>query len=79
MTFSPVQVAWRRNPTTGDAPPLTPGASVGLCRNPGRLDEDGLAKYIESERVTNTAARPRARTGSLSAGHSCAPTHPERG
>ncbi|MFF1901169.1 hypothetical protein [Streptomyces sp. NPDC058206] len=27
--------------------------------DPGQLDEDGLAKRIESERVTNTADRPR--------------------
>jgi uncharacterized protein (TIGR03089 family) len=35
--------------------PLAAGGSVVLCRHLGRLDEDGLAKRIESERVTNTA------------------------
>ncbi|WP_406420165.1 TIGR03089 family protein [Streptomyces sp. NBC_00842] len=38
--------------------PLATGGSVVLCRHVDRLDEDGLAKRIESERVTNTAARP---------------------
>ncbi|MDN3023003.1 TIGR03089 family protein [Streptomyces sp. S.PB5] len=35
--------------------PLATGGSVVLCRNLGRLGEDGLAKRIESERVTATA------------------------
>ncbi|MFE7795301.1 TIGR03089 family protein [Streptomyces sp. NPDC057460] len=35
--------------------PLTAGGSVVLCRHLGQLDEDGLAKRVESERVTNTA------------------------
>ncbi|MFF3355146.1 TIGR03089 family protein [Streptomyces sp. NPDC002917] len=35
--------------------PLAAGGSVVLCRHLGRLDEDGLAKRVESERVTNTA------------------------
>ncbi|MET8128458.1 TIGR03089 family protein [Streptomyces sp. NPDC005065] len=35
--------------------PLAAGGSVVLCRHLGQLDEDGLAKRIESERVTNTA------------------------
>lgn len=38
--------------------PLTTGGSVVLCRHVDRLDKDGLAKRIESERVTNTAVRP---------------------
>ncbi|MFB6779457.1 TIGR03089 family protein [Streptomyces sp. NPDC056352] len=36
--------------------PLATGGSVVLCRHLDRLDEDGLAKRVESERVTNTAA-----------------------
>jgi hypothetical protein len=28
---------------------------VVLCRHPDRLDEDAMAKRIESERVTTTA------------------------
>ncbi|WP_406427579.1 TIGR03089 family protein [Streptomyces sp. NBC_01589] len=35
--------------------PLAAGGSVILCRHLGQLDEDGLAKRVESERVTNTA------------------------
>ncbi|MET8326443.1 TIGR03089 family protein [Streptomyces sp. NPDC005181] len=35
--------------------PLAAGGSVVLCRHLGHLDEDGLAKRVESERVTNTA------------------------
>ncbi|MET9475312.1 TIGR03089 family protein [Streptomyces sp. NPDC002922] len=35
--------------------PLAAGGSVVLCRHLGRLDGDGLAKRVESERVTNTA------------------------
>ncbi|MFE4959564.1 TIGR03089 family protein [Streptomyces sp. NPDC056653] len=35
--------------------PLAAGGSVVLCRHLGQLNEDGLAKRIESERVTNTA------------------------
>ncbi|MEE1808305.1 TIGR03089 family protein [Streptomyces sp. BE133] len=35
--------------------PLVTGGSVVLCRHLGQLGEDGLAKRIESERVTNTA------------------------
>ncbi|MFP1629500.1 TIGR03089 family protein [Streptomyces sp. 5K101] len=35
--------------------PLVAGGSVVLCRNLGELSEDGLAKRIESERVTGTA------------------------
>ncbi|MGW8887888.1 TIGR03089 family protein [Streptomyces sp. NPDC055749] len=35
--------------------PLASGASVVLCRHLGQLDEEGLAKRVESERVTNTA------------------------
>jgi uncharacterized protein (TIGR03089 family) len=35
--------------------PLATGGSVVLCRNLGQLDEEGLAKRIESERVTATA------------------------
>ncbi|MEU7056985.1 TIGR03089 family protein [Streptomyces sp. NPDC046197] len=35
--------------------PLAAGGSVVLCRNLDRLDEDALAKRIESERVTATA------------------------
>lgn len=35
--------------------PLATGGSVVLCRNLSRLDEEGLAKRIESERVTATA------------------------
>ncbi|MFF0288253.1 TIGR03089 family protein [Streptomyces sp. NPDC005262] len=35
--------------------PLAAGASVVLCRHLGQLDGDGLAKRVESERVTNTA------------------------
>ncbi|MEU8677181.1 TIGR03089 family protein [Streptomyces sp. NPDC048560] len=35
--------------------PLAAGASVVLCRHLGQLDEEGLAKRVESERVTNTA------------------------
>ncbi|MCX4787113.1 TIGR03089 family protein [Streptomyces sp. NBC_01221] len=34
--------------------PLAAGASVVLCRHLGQLDEGGLAKRIESERVTNS-------------------------
>ncbi|MFE9867066.1 TIGR03089 family protein [Streptomyces sp. NPDC005506] len=35
--------------------PLAAGGSVVLCRHLGQLDEDGLVKRVESERVTNTA------------------------
>ncbi|MFD4857793.1 TIGR03089 family protein [Streptomyces atratus] len=35
--------------------PLATGGSVVLCRHLGQLGEDGLAKRVESERVTNTA------------------------
>ncbi|MET8419423.1 TIGR03089 family protein [Streptomyces sp. NPDC005134] len=35
--------------------PLASGGSVVLCRHLGQLDEAGLAKRVESERVTNTA------------------------
>ncbi|MEN2419612.1 TIGR03089 family protein [Streptomyces rimosus] len=35
--------------------PLAAGGSVVLCRNPDRLDADGLAKREESERVTHRA------------------------
>ncbi|MFD3654260.1 TIGR03089 family protein [Streptomyces sp. NPDC058620] len=35
--------------------PLAAEASVVLCRHLGQLDEEGLAKRVESERVTNTA------------------------
>ncbi|MFB7597968.1 TIGR03089 family protein [Streptomyces sp. NPDC056160] len=35
--------------------PLAAGGSVVLCRNLDRLDEDALAKRIESERITTTA------------------------
>ncbi|MEV5684240.1 TIGR03089 family protein [Streptomyces sp. NPDC052164] len=35
--------------------PLAAGGSVVLCRHLGQLGEDGLAKRVESERVTNTA------------------------
>jgi uncharacterized protein (TIGR03089 family) len=35
--------------------PLASGGSVVLCRNLGELSEDGLAKRVESERVTGTA------------------------
>ncbi|WP_371799552.1 TIGR03089 family protein [Streptomyces sp. NBC_01707] len=35
--------------------PLAAGGSVVLCRHLGQLDDDGLAKRVESERVTNTA------------------------
>ncbi|MGW0777574.1 TIGR03089 family protein [Streptomyces sp. NPDC002835] len=35
--------------------PLASGGSVVLCRNLGELSEDGLAKRVESERVTDTA------------------------
>ncbi|WP_037852932.1 TIGR03089 family protein [Streptomyces sp. NRRL S-340] len=35
--------------------PLAAGGSVVLCRNLDRLDEAGLAKRIESERITATA------------------------
>ncbi len=35
--------------------PLAAGGSVVLCRHIGQLDADGLAKRVESERVTNTA------------------------
>ncbi|WP_411089035.1 TIGR03089 family protein [Streptomyces sp. 061-3] len=35
--------------------PLAAGGSVVLCRHLDQLDEDGLAKRVESERVTNTA------------------------
>ncbi|WSA77175.1 TIGR03089 family protein [Streptomyces sp. NBC_01799] len=34
--------------------PLAAGGSVVLCRHLEQLDEDGLAKRVESERVTNT-------------------------
>ncbi|MFF2654742.1 TIGR03089 family protein [Streptomyces sp. NPDC058045] len=36
--------------------PLAAGASVVLCRHADRLAEDGLARRIEDERVTATAA-----------------------
>ncbi|MGW8984611.1 TIGR03089 family protein [Streptomyces parvus] len=35
--------------------PLAAGGSVVLCRHIEQLDADGLAKRVESERVTNTA------------------------
>ncbi|MEU0137674.1 TIGR03089 family protein [Streptomyces sp. NPDC006296] len=35
--------------------PLAAGASVVLCRHLDRLDADGLAKRVESERITGTA------------------------
>ncbi|MEU5091483.1 TIGR03089 family protein [Streptomyces sp. NPDC021356] len=35
--------------------PLAAGGSVVLCRNLDHLDEDALAKRIESERITTTA------------------------
>ncbi|MFI0239620.1 TIGR03089 family protein [Streptomyces sp. NPDC016845] len=35
--------------------PLATGGSVVLCRNLGRLDDEGLAKRVESERVTAVA------------------------
>ncbi|MGW0783566.1 TIGR03089 family protein [Streptomyces sp. NPDC002913] len=35
--------------------PLAAGGSVVLCRHLDQLDEDGLAKRAESERITNTA------------------------
>lgn len=35
--------------------PLAAGGSVVLCRHLGQLDAEGLAKRIESERVTSTA------------------------
>ncbi|MFE6042190.1 TIGR03089 family protein [Streptomyces sp. NPDC056452] len=35
--------------------PLAAGGSVVLCRHLGLLDEDGLAKRVESERVSSTA------------------------
>ena len=41
--------------TAGLFAPLAAGASVVLCRHLGQLDEEGLAKRVESERVTNTA------------------------
>ncbi|MFE4651242.1 TIGR03089 family protein [Streptomyces sp. NPDC056707] len=41
--------------STGLFAPLAAGGSVVLCRHLGQLDEDGLAKRVESERVTNTA------------------------
>ncbi|MEU5619044.1 TIGR03089 family protein [Streptomyces sp. NPDC047802] len=35
--------------------PLAAGGSVVLCRHLDRLDADGLAKRVESERITGTA------------------------
>ncbi|KIF74715.1 acyl-CoA synthetase [Streptomyces sp. 150FB] len=35
--------------------PLVAGASVVLCRNLGQLSAEGLAKRVESERVTDSA------------------------
>uniref|UniRef100_UPI003C7DD9F0 TIGR03089 family protein n=1 Tax=unclassified Streptomyces TaxID=2593676 RepID=UPI003C7DD9F0 len=35
--------------------PLVAGGSVVLCRHLDRLDADGLAKRVESERITGTA------------------------
>lgn len=35
--------------------PLAAGGSVVLCRHLGQLDAEGLAKRVESERVTGTA------------------------
>ncbi|MEU0300001.1 TIGR03089 family protein [Streptomyces sp. NPDC006175] len=35
--------------------PLAVGGSVVLCRHLDQLDEDGLAKRVESERITRTA------------------------
>lgn len=35
--------------------PLAAGGSVVLCRHLDRLDAEGLAKRVESERITNTA------------------------
>ncbi|MET9656237.1 TIGR03089 family protein [Streptomyces sp. NPDC006510] len=35
--------------------PLAAGGSVVLCRHLGQLGEEGLAKRVESERVTNSA------------------------
>lgn len=39
---------------TGLFAPLAAGASVVLCRNLGELSDDGLAKRVESERVSLT-------------------------
>jgi uncharacterized protein (TIGR03089 family) len=41
--------------STGLFAPLAAGGSVVLCRNLGELSQEGLAKRVESERVTNTA------------------------
>ncbi|QNE76975.1 TIGR03089 family protein [Streptomyces finlayi] len=41
--------------TAGLFAPLAAGASVVLCRHLRQLDQEGLAKRAESERVTNTA------------------------
>ncbi|MGW7416277.1 TIGR03089 family protein [Streptomyces sp. NPDC054863] len=38
--------------------PLAAGGSVVLCRNLGQLSAEGLAKRVESERVTHTVGRP---------------------
>lgn len=35
--------------------PLAAGGSVVLCRHLDQLDADGLAKRVESERITGTA------------------------
>ncbi|MFJ4181283.1 TIGR03089 family protein, partial [Streptomyces sp. NPDC089733] len=35
--------------------PLAAGGSVVLCRHLGQLGEEGLAKRMTSERVTNSA------------------------
>ncbi|MEU8889555.1 TIGR03089 family protein [Streptomyces sp. NPDC048442] len=37
--------------------PLAAGASVVLCRNLGQLSAEGLAKRVESERVTHTVGQ----------------------
>ncbi|MFC9177460.1 TIGR03089 family protein [Streptomyces sp. NPDC057107] len=41
--------------STGLFAPLASGGSVVLCRHLGELGAEGLAKRVESERVTNTA------------------------
>ncbi|MET7869715.1 TIGR03089 family protein [Streptomyces cyaneofuscatus] len=41
--------------STGLFAPLASGGSVVLCRHLGQLGAEGLAKRVESERVTNTA------------------------
>ncbi|NEB76184.1 TIGR03089 family protein, partial [Streptomyces sp. SID14478] len=44
-----------RGLSAGLLAPLASGGSVVLCRHLDRLDEEGLAKRVESERVTATA------------------------